>query len=167
MGRPHVLENVGWVIWGAFLALTFLLLKVDGPEWLVTALLWVLFTLAVPLMFVQFRRRWREMNGLAAELDPIRFSAFLAGTVVFVLSLAAADMWLSSKIGWPEAYGFTCHGRGCRIDYLIHSPALLRGGSIYELSLFALLWFMPAILVGCAAYAIFKRRRRNPIQPMD
>jgi len=44
---------------------------------------------------------------------------------------------------------------------------LLRGGSAHELALFALLWLLPAFIVGCAIYAISKRRRRDRIQPMD
>ena len=107
------------------------------------------------------------MSGYALILGPMRFRAIFGGTVVFTLLLAGADMWLASKIGWPEAYGFDCRGRGCWIDNLSHSPKLLRGGSAYEIGLFALLWLLPAVVVGCAVYAIFKRRRRNPLQPMD
>lgn len=108
-----------------------------------------------------------ELKGYHAALGPVRFWCLLLGTVSFSLLLAGADIWLSDKIGWPEAYGFQCHGRGCWLQNWIHSPKLLRGGSPYELGLFALLWWMPAVVGGCLVYALVKRRRRNRAHPMD
>lgn len=108
-----------------------------------------------------------ELRGYHADLGPFRFWAILTGTVLAILLLAGADMWLSDKIGWPEAYGFQCRGRGCLIENWMNSPKLLWGGSASELALFALLWWMPVVVVGCCFYALLRRRRRNRIQPMD
>ena len=108
-----------------------------------------------------------ELRGYSKILGSFRTWALGVGTVLFILLFAAADIWLSNKIGWPESYGFNCRGRGCWIDNLSHSPELLRGGSSYELGLFALLWLFPAVIIGCAIYALVRRRRRNAIQPMD
>lgn len=89
----------------------------------------------------------------------------IVGTVLFILLIAAGDIWLSSKIGWPEAYGFDCHGRGCFFQDLIHSPKLLQGGSAYELGLFILLWSLPACVFGVLAYVLVKRlSRRNNLR---
>ncbi len=112
-------------------------------------------------------RYFTQLRGYRAALGAVRFWAVLIGTVLFILLLAGADIWLSNKIGWPEAYGFHCHGRGCWIENWMHSPKLLRGGSAYELALFAFLWWMPAVVAGCAVYGLLKRRRRNRIHPMN
>ena len=108
-----------------------------------------------------------ELRGYHKALGPVRFWAMLIGTVLVVLLLAGADVWLSDKIGWPEAYGFQCRGRDCWIQNWMHSPKLLRGGSAYELSLFALLWWMPTVVVGCAIYGLRRRLGRHRTRPMD
>lgn len=94
-------------------------------------------------------------------VGPTRFWLMAAGTLALIATLSGLDIWLSQKTGWPEAYGFQCHGRGCTLTYLIHSPQLIHGGSIYELCLFALLWLLPAFLIGCGVYAIVRRIRRK------
>lgn len=118
---------------------------------------------------------WRYLRHLRLELasprkalGSVRFWLLTLGTVLFILLLAAGNIWLSGKIGWPEAYGFDCHGRGCFFQDLAHSPQLLRGGSMYELGLFALLWLLPAFIVGVLIYALLKHlSRRNHIRPID
>ena len=167
MGRR--LEITGWSIFGTALVAALVLLQFDGPEWLIATTLWTCFAVAVPLVFVDLRSRWQEMSSYAAVLGPSRFWLLIAGTLVFIALFAGANIWLSDKIGWPEAYGFSCHGRGCWIDDLSHSPMLLRGGSSYELGLFALIWTLPSFLVGCLIYAAIKRlgSKRDKIQPMD
>lgn len=121
------------------------------------------------VMWRYLRHLQVELAGTRETLGSVKFWLLVVGTVVFILLLAAGDMWLSDKIGWPEAYGFDCHGRGCFFEDLAHSPRLLRGGSAYELGLFALLWLLPAFLAGVLVYALFKRfsRRRNDIRPKD
>lgn len=109
-----------------------------------------------------------EVTGTPTALGSLRFWLLVAGTVLFILLLAAGNIWLSDKIGWPEAYGFDCRGRGCFFQDLTHSPKLLRVGSGYELGLFALLWSLPAFIAGVLIYALFKRlSRRKHVQPMD
>lgn len=100
-----------------------------------------------------------DLRSSHAELGPRRFWLLMFATVTCILVLAGAKMWLEHKTGWPDAYGFHCRGRGCIIDDLIHSPALLRKGGRYEISLFALLWLVPAIVLGAAIVALIKRVR--------
>ena len=107
---------------------------------------------------------WRYLRHLQVELAGPRkilgtgkFWLLMGGTIMFVLLLAGGQIWLSDKIEWPNAYGFDCQGRGCFFEDLAHSPELLRGGSIYELALFALLWLLPVILISVLVYALFKR----------
>lgn len=130
---------------------------------LATSICWGSF-----VMWRYLRHVWADLAESRKTLESLRFWLLVAGTVLFILLLAAGEMWLSDKVGWPEAYGFDCHGRGCFIQDLIHSPKLLRGGSVYEFGLFALLWALPAILVGVLVYAAFKRLSRgNHIGPMN
>lgn len=161
------LELVGWLISGAFLAAALLLLSLDGQDWIVGSLMGLSFAALVPLLFLDFRRDWQEMSGYRSQLGSLAFWTLIVGTVVFILLFAGADIWLSSKIGWPDAYGFHCQGRGCWIENLSHSPKLLAGGNKYELGLFALLWSLPAVSVAFVLYALVKRKRRSRIQPMD
>lgn len=131
---------------------------------LAASICWGLF-----VMWRYLRHLQVELAGHRKALGSVRFWLLVVGTVGVILLLAAGDIWLSDKIGWPEAYGFDCHGRGCFFENLAHSPRLLRGGNIYELGLFALFWLLPAFLVAVLIYALFKRssRRRNRFQPLD
>ena len=109
-----------------------------------------------------------ELKESYRQLGLVRFCLFFGGLLAFLLGWAAAHFWLADKIGWPEAYGFQCRGRGCMWVEIWHSPALLKGGDAYELGMFALIWWLPALVVGCLIYALLKRlRRRNPILPMN
>ncbi|MCJ8156107.1 hypothetical protein [Sphingomonas sp. LaA6.9] len=119
------------------------------------------------VMWRLLRQLKTEFLGYRKTLGAMRLWALGVGTVLFILLLAAADIWLSNKIGWPEAYGFDCRGRGCYFQDLAHSPKLLHGGSVYELGLFCLLWLLPACVVVGVIFALFRRRRRNAIEPMD
>ena len=100
------------------------------------------------------------------ELGPLRFWSLLIATILFILLWVGADIWLSGKIGWPDSYGFHC-SRRCLIENAIHSPQLLRGGSVYELALFAHIWTMPAALAGIALWTVVKRVRRNSGRPKE
>ena len=99
-------------------------------------------------------------------VGPKRFWFLIIGLTVAISCFAAVGIWLESQVGWPERYGFHCH-RKCLIEDLWHSPALLRDGGGYELGLFAFFWSMPAFVVGCLSFALLRRRRRNPILPLD
>lgn len=127
-----------------------------------TSVGWGLFVLWRVLLHLKI-----ELKSYSKNLGSFRAWALGVGTVLFILLAAAADMWLSNKIGWPESYGFNCRGRGCWIDNLSHSPELLRGGSVYELSLFAVLWLLPAVIIGGIIFALVRRWRSKAVAPMD
>lgn len=94
----------------------------------------------------------------------VRRSVFLMlGTVVFIIALGVCQSWFSTQIGWPEAYGFQCYGRGCFFENLAHSSLLLRGGSASELGFFIVLWTIPACTAAVLIYllVLFRRHRRN------
>ncbi len=167
MNERQVFVTVCCVISGVSLAAALVMMSFGGPKWILIALLSVGFAAFIPIVFSEFRRDWRTISGYLALLGPIRFWAMVVGTVLFILVIAGGYTWLRTEIGWPEVYGFGCRGRGCWIENLIQSYKLLRGGSAPELILFALLWLIPATIVGCAIYAISKRRGRDPIEPMD
>ncbi len=103
-------------------------------------------------------------------IGPLRFWTLLIGMLAFFGAWAGIGIWLEERVGWPDAYGFHCGGRGCLFVDLWHSPSLL-GGNLDELELFAWIWFLPALLIGSLAsaliYARVKKRRRNPILPMN
>jgi len=108
-----------------------------------------------------------ELRGGYRQLGPARFWTWMAITLAVIAGFVGLTLWLKNAVGWPESYGFRCHGKGCWIDDLWHSPALLRNGGKYELGLFALIWSMPTFLFGCLIYALVKKRRRNPILSLD
>ncbi|WP_411341853.1 hypothetical protein V6U71_08635 [Sphingopyxis sp. J-6] len=117
---------------------------------------------------------WRLLRHLKGELRPhyeaygaARIWSIMVGTIIFILLLVAGQIGFANKIGWPEAYGFDCHGRGCLLQDLYHSPSLLSGGSFYELALFAFLWAVPVIIVAAIAYALFKKHRAKKSQWKD
>ncbi|QNO29262.1 hypothetical protein EEB18_010180 [Sphingopyxis sp. OPL5] len=108
-----------------------------------------------------------ETKALYSTLGPIRFSILMGGMIAFGLAFAGAEAWLSGKLNWPEAFGFQCRGRGCLFTKMGHSGQLLEAGGAYAWGLFALYWAMPAIAI-CAVIVIrLRRRRRNPIRPME
>ncbi|MHA3793598.1 hypothetical protein [Sphingomonas sp. YL-JM2C] len=115
---------------------------------------------------------WRYARHLRTKLSQSRKAIgskntwlVMIATVIFILLVATGNIWLANQIGWPEAYGFNCHGRGCILQDMIHSPKLLERGNVYELGLFVLLWLLPTCLVGVLIYALIKRlSRRDPIQ---
>ncbi|WP_260924358.1 hypothetical protein [Novosphingobium sp. 9] len=98
-----------------------------------------------------------------------RTAALLAGCILFIAPLVALDGWLSGKTGWREAYGFSCH-RKCMFEDMYYSPRLLAHHTGYEIGLFALIWFLPAVFALSLAIILLRRRltsSRNRIRPMD
>lgn len=72
--------------------------------------------------------RWlNEQRRLYHALGPARYWTIMVGTVVFCIGFGTLVWWLSDKIGWPDAYGFQCRGKGCLFVELWHSPSLLQG----------------------------------------
>lgn len=108
---------------------------------------------------------------LYRQMGPLRFLVFIAGLLGITLILVLLGWWLGQQVGWPERYGFACHGRGCLIESLAHSPKLLIRGSKHELALFAYLWSFPAIGIVAMMAALFivakrwHRAWRNRIRP--
>ncbi|MBO9582269.1 MAG: hypothetical protein J7498_15385 [Sphingobium sp.] len=103
-------------------------------------------------------------------VGPVRFWGMMISLIVFFGAWAGIGVWLESRVGWPEAYGFQCGGRGCIFADIWHSPLLL-GGNLDELELFVWIWFLPTLFIGAigwaVAYARMKERRRNTIIPLD
>jgi hypothetical protein len=98
-----------------------------------------------------------DLKEYHAAAGPSRFWFTIAITIALIGVLSGLNIWLSAETGWPDAYGFHCHGRGCTFTYLYHSPLLLQGGSAYEISLFALLWLLPVFLLCIGVYAVVRR----------
>jgi hypothetical protein len=71
--------------------------------------------------------------------------------------------WLMGKLGWPESYGFTCRGKGCLLDDMWHSPALLRHHIPYELGLFMCIWMPAAAIIGPFAYRGLRKLRTTKL----
>lgn len=92
------------------------------------------------------------------------------GIVVGLLAWLAIGMWLSLSLDWPDAYGFHCHGRGCWIDDLWHSPSLLAAGhrSAMEIGLFIWEWSLPAVIPAALIWRFLKTRPKLTIfEPKD
>lgn len=83
------------------------------------------------------------------------------GLTIALLGWGLVYAWLAGKIGWPEAYGFQCRGRGCFWVELAETPRLLRAATLYELLLFAWIWFMPAA-TAIAIMFVRATRRGSP-----
>ena len=93
------------------------------------------------------RETWRQMH-------TIQFWV----VVLAVCAWIALGAWLHMLIHWPESYGFHCHGRGCLMVELWHSPALLRTHSLAECGMFLWLWSMPAFVVTVLILAKLRKR---------
>jgi hypothetical protein len=97
-----------------------------------------------------------------------RFILLFGGLTVFIVGFGTIGWWIADIIGWPDAYGFHCRGKGCLWIELGHSYKLLRAATLYELLLFAWLWFFPASTVTTIIFILTRRwirRRRDRIRP--
>jgi hypothetical protein len=94
---------------------------------------------------------------IADLFDAVGPSRFVL-IIVAALAWAAALIWLSDKVNWPDGYGFRCTGKGCWIDEMWHSGDLLRRHSIYEIALFLCIWGGPAAMFG--GIFIYHRSRK-------
>jgi hypothetical protein len=107
------------------------------------------------------------MTGYRDPDDPSGFTNLYdaVGPTWFVLILIAGvawfvgDLWLMEKLDWPDGYGFHCSGRGCFIDDMWHSPALLHHHSGYEVALFVCIWAPAAAIIGPFAYRGLRKLR--------
>ena len=95
-----------------------------------------------------------ELKESHRQLGAARFWAMMAA----VLGWIAVGVWLNMTVaGWPDAYGSSCHGRGCFFSNLWVSPGLWSGGW-RERALFIWLWSMPALVAGAFVYAFVAKR---------
>lgn len=102
------------------------------------------------------------------ELGPLRFAVFAGGTLAAILVLTSAYVALSERVGWPEAYGFSC-SRKCAGAVIWHSSKLLETGVADEVLLFLVIWSIPLSAVAIAVPILVMRwlkRRRERIRPM-
>ncbi len=100
-----------------------------------------------------------QIRGLWHTMGAARFLLFFGLLTSAIIAYGLFVGWAGDRIGWPEAYGFQCHGRkGCIFVQLAHSYKLLQTPTADELLLFAVLWAIigPAIL---AALFIVVRRK--------
>src|SRR6478735_2542360 len=114
--------------------------------------------------------RLSDLRDYYRIMGPLRFTIFFGGLTAILIGFASIGFWLASKTGWPEAYGFRCHGRGCLPIELYHSPALLQHGGLYALLLFAWMWLLPFAFGSAVGVIVLRRwlkRRRNRIRPLD
>jgi hypothetical protein len=87
------------------------------------------------------------------------------GSKKFWLLMIATFSWIGSgvaletKLDFPDAYGFTCSGKGCLLIEVWRSPVLLHHSSWYEFALFALIWTMPALHADALIYAAVRKLR--------
>jgi len=112
----------------------------------------------------------KQQKAFYHTLGPSKFVAISLATLVYIAVSALLSLWLSEETGWPEAYGFECHGRGCWLTYLWHSFELLKVGTGFEIALFALLWHLP-VTVGTFIAVVYARRKlkiyHERLRPLD
>lgn len=109
-----------------------------------------------------------ELASAYRQLGPLRFSLIAGGTLAAILAVAIPLIILSEKVGWPEAYGFSCR-RKCLALHMWHSPKLLDGGSRDEVLLFLVIWSIPLMTGGVVITVLLRRwlkRHRARIRPL-
>ncbi len=97
-----------------------------------------------------------ELKESYRKLGALRFSLILLGTCAWI----AIGAWLAISLNWPDSYGFHCHGRGCLIEDIWNSRALIKQGhgSAMEWGMFLWLWSIPAAAVAALLYSFVKKR---------
>ncbi len=99
-----------------------------------------------------------ELKEYYRTLGPLRFWSIMGVIAAWI----GIGIWLQEAVGWPEAYGFRCHGKGCLFTDIFHSPALLHHGGLLEWLLFAHFMTLPMIFLvalGVALRRKFQNRR--------
>lgn len=99
-----------------------------------------------------------ELREYYRLLGPLRFWSIMAALLAWI----GGGVWLQEAVGWPEAYGFTCHGRGCLFKDIWNSPELIRHGGLLEWLLFLHFMLVPATLLGSLFYALWRRFKPKP-----
>jgi hypothetical protein len=79
-----------------------------------------------------------------------------------IVSWIALTVWLSDRLGWPDAYGYPCHlARGCWLQGLWDSSALLSHGGTLSYVLFVVLWLPQTAIITGYIYSFLQKRRRS------
>ena len=85
--------------------------------------------------------------------------------ILAVFAWIGIGLWLQLGLHWRDHYGFQCHGRGCFLSDLWHSPTLLKHGAIGEYALFLWMWSMPASVAAAVIWARLRKRRHSVGRP--
>lgn len=114
---------------------------------------------------------FRQIHDLWTQMGAARFVLFFgllsSATVAYVMF----GMWASDRIGWPEAYGFRCQGRGCVFIQMAQSYKLLQSPTLDELIVFAWLWAIIGPAIIAAVIIVIRRKwkrhsqRIRPLRP--
>lgn len=78
--------------------------------------------------------------------------------VAVITGWCVLGAWLSDEANWPDSYGYFCHGRGCFLSDLWHSPALVERGGIFPDAMFLYLWSFVVIPVSLVIWIKFRKR---------
>jgi hypothetical protein len=89
-------------------------------------------------------------------LGPAKFFGVMAA----IIAWSMLGVWLQNEAGWPDDYGFHCSGRGCLIDDLWHSPALIQHGGGFPIALFCYFWAFLAVPIVIVAWLKLRKRAR-------
>lgn len=111
---------------------------------------------------------FRGIAALFRQMGALRFTLVFGGLCAIILAYAYVYARLGHTIGWREDYGFACR-RKCLLQDMWHSRKLLEGGTGAELTMYAMIWFIPATGAVFGLYLSGKRtlaRRRERIKPM-
>jgi hypothetical protein len=101
-----------------------------------------------------------EENSKPTLRSQMRNPYFWAGMVVGITWIAVF-VWLSIDLGWPDNYGFHCHGKGCLFVEIWHSPTLLKHNRLKEFALFMCVWTLPALVLGVWAWVGWKKLKNK------
>lgn len=122
----------------------------------------------IPHQGSSMMKTFTDLAAAYRELGPLRFSLIAGGTLAAIIVFTLAYVALSERVGWPEAYGFSC-SRKCAGPVIWHSPKLLENGSAAEVLLFLVIWSIPLSAVAIAVPMLLIRwlkRRRVRTRPM-
>lgn len=112
---------------------------------------------------------FRDIAALFRQLGPLWFTIIFGGFAAALIGYGIVFAMLADRIGWREAYGFSCRRRCLFVD-MWHSRKLLEGGTGAELTLFAMIWFVPVMVTLIGVFFAAKRslaRHRDRIRPLD
>ncbi|MCA1653238.1 MAG: hypothetical protein ABR588_03975 [Sphingomicrobium sp.] len=107
------------------------------------------------IIWPQMRDSYRQLADSERKLGPVKFTALMAGTLAFI----GVFVWLPVRLDYPDSYGHPCHGRGCLFHDIYCSPVLLHAHRWDEISLFVLLWILPATLVAVGFIVLARKLR--------